>query len=1235
MVARHEITASAGRLRSRLEMLQGHQRSVWFGEGMGLLVAVLLPALGVAMVVDNFVQLPFVLRCLWLVGVIGAAVLVVRWMGRLLREPLTAERMAVKVEQSFPQIDNRFINSLLLAHEDNPDASELIHSVIEQGNADAASTNLHAAIPKRRLRTLAAAAAVAFGLMAFYAVAYPNHFVNALARVLFPFAGVDPLTRTQILAVTPKDKDILVGDDVAITADVTGKLPDTAELVYEVETDEKQVLLMQPVNTGTGSVSQSGDGASPPQYRCVMSGVPRSFTYRVAANDARSPSYRITVHERPVISAMDVTIAPPSYTGDGPITRKSGTIHALPGSTITLRALCSQTIRTATLVLSTGPKPLAMAIEGGKTVVGSFPVPKEKGSGTYRIELTDTFGFQNKPVDQSIELLDDEPPEIKLEAPPPAVVVKPEATVPFQFLVTDQYGVQNAEIVRVTKDQDGKEADTGVKRWDVDTKKQKSLSVKYELPAASLGLKAGQSGTLQVVARDWNDVTGPGVTRSSRVVVTILSPEEAKSKSREAIQKAAADLVQIILKQRQNLLLSKTLHSLLLTNGNAVVQERERFADVVTRQEEVRAASGKVIELMKEAEGTLGAIPMRGVLEVLYENEMVSAVQQLRKVAAPGAGDKPLETLTAAIGTERVILTRLTGRADQLRVSLENAALRDVFALLDELQREQKKIRNQTETLAQAAQPNQPLAKDQDKLAPKVVALKELLSEQGRLAVQSDAQQSKRFDDAAGMVDSRKIRPNMLLSAAKLGEGKLAPALPVQDTILADLKAIGDFLRAPIAASAAEKLKELQELISDAKEKTDRLAKLQAAVKEVSEEMERSKDTRSDKGKELAQKAQDLQDTRDKIEDSIEKLAKDLALFPEVPACNELVQQVTEVFEDVKQAAGSEKKKEADEIAVDRDEGMLDALGKTKERMADMEKWLMDKPDDVVWKQEAWDKNEMPKIPMVDLPEKLEDLVGDLVEKEKELDDNAQDTTSNAATADIPAGWDVADGPISNWSAKGASGNEKPNANEMAGRSGAGREGQADGEMVEGKAKDLEGREPETRRTRDPFGDGQIEEEEGSKAKAKATGGGKQSGTGGEGGMQGSAPARNELQMRDMERRQRNLRRNTESVYSRASLMYLPTGELDKAVLLMAKAEEQAKSGDYSGFSETQKRIVHALQNTQRQLNGQGAVAMDRRQRLPGDMKEEMYNARDEPIPPEYERLVGEYYKAVAIGASK
>jgi hypothetical protein len=369
--------------------------------------------------------------------------------------------------------------------------------------------------------------------------------------------------------------------------------------------------------------------------------------------------------------------------------------------------------------------------------------------------------------------------------------------------------------------------------------------------------------------------------------------------------------------------------------------------------------------------------------------------------------------------------------------------------------------------------------------------------------------------------------------------------------------------------------------------------------------------------------------------DSLEKMAKDLSLFPDIPACNEMVQQTREVYEDITQAAGSEQKKEAVEIAVDRDEGLLESLKNIKERLADMEMWMMDRPDGERWKQEGWDPEEINKagIPLVDLPEEMEDIVGDLVDKQEELDQEGQDSTSNAMTPDAPMGWDIADGPISTFGAKGKSGNEKPNANEMTGRSGAGREGQADGEIVEGKAKNLEGREPEARRTRDPFQKGEVEEEEGGHPqKAKATGGGKQSGTGGEGGLQGAAPVRDELKMRDLERRQRDLRRNVEATFSKAALLYLPTGELDAAIVMMQKAEELARKGDFAGFSETQKRILHALRNTQQAIEGRGRTEMDPRLKLPTQLREEMVNAKDEPIPPEYEKLVAEYYKAIAEG---
>ena len=1223
MVEKSELTAAAARLRSRLRGVGDHQRGVWFGEGIGLFVAVLVPTLGLVMVTDNLMHLPAVLRTALLVAWVAAAALLIRYAARLLAQPLNAEQIALKVEARFPDVDNRLINSLLLADEDDAEAFQLIRTVMDEGNADAAKLPLNAAVPKRRLRIFLAVAALSVALMTAYAVAYPKHFANALARCLVPFSGKPPLTNTQIVQVAPGDANILSGDDVALAVVVGGRLPRTAEIFYTPEGDDTKILAMHP--------DEDAEAGDPPTktFQSLMTGISNTFTYYAAAGDARSrETYTVTVHHRPVVSELAITVTPPPYAGLKPMVQRSGTIKALAGSSVRIQATCSKPIAQASLALSTAKEPTAMAVDG-KTVRGSFVV---HDNGVYRIHVTDTAppkGFANRPVPHDVEVIADEPPEVELVNPPPTVTIKPNGSVAFEGVVRDRYGIQSVEIVKVVKQKDGPPKDLGLWRQAPEGKTVKKLTVNQQVSASQLQIEPGKSAVLQLVARDWNDVTGPGVARSRQVLVTVMSTQQAKKETNEALKLAVAQLAAIIKKQRRNITLGRSLRAAELKEPGTLAKSPARLTETTGLQEEIRTDTAALIGNMDDT------VPMRAVLRSIYEGEMITAVQELKAVLV---AKMPAEALQTAIDTERIILARLTGRGDQLRRLTDMAGLRDIFAALEELVRKQKKIRAQAdEALAANTQgPNEPLADRQDKLAAKVLEFKDLLAEQARLVGKSDEDAARQFDQANKMVDSRKVRENMIRAATKLAKGDMAAAIPIHDDILAALADIEKFLRKPIVAKATQKLEDLEDAVEDAKKKAEKLAALQAKIKEISEELERSKDLRPDKAQEMQEELAELQDLREKMADSVEKMAKDLSLFPEIPACNEMIEEAREIFEDIEQAKGSEKDKKATEIAVDRDEGLLDSLEKIKERLADMEMWMMDKPDGTKWKQEGVDVEEIKDIPLVDLPEEAEDIVGDLVDKEDELDQEAQDSTSNAMVPDLPAGWDIADGPISSFGAKGKSGNEKPNANEMTGRSGAGREGQSDGEMVDKVAKNLEGRETEARRTRDGFQAGEVEEEEGGHPqKAKATGGGKQSGTGGEGGLRGAAPARDELKMRDLERRQRNLRRNTEALYSKATLMYLPTGELDAAILLMQKAEEQARNGDFSGFSETHQRIVHALRNSQRLMKGQSAVEIDPRLKLPANIKEEMVDAKDEPIPPEFEKLVAEYYKAIAAGSVK
>ncbi len=191
----------------------------------------------------------------------------------------------------------------------------------------------------------------------------------------------------------------------------------------------------------------------------------------------------------------------------------------------------------------------------------------------------------------------------------------------------------------------------------------------------------------------------------------------------------------------------------------------------------------------------------------------------------------------------------------------------------------------------------------------------------------------------------------------------------------------------------------------------------------------------------------------------------------------------------------------------------LEQLGAemAKEMTTNIEKWLPDTPDREKWSQEEPLTDDMKEAPMAELPKELEDIVGELMEEEEDLFDEMEDASSSwTDSLDKGAGWDAMDGPISNNSARGVTGNRLPNTSEIAGRSGEGRQGKSSGEFVGDTAVGKGGRKTPSRLTPDAFVKGQVKDVSKDPV-GGATGGGKESGQGGE-GLQGPVPNRPQQQ---------------------------------------------------------------------------------------------------------------------------
>jgi hypothetical protein len=222
----------------------------------------------------------------------------------------------------------------------------------------------------------------------------------------------------------------------------------------------------------------------------------------------------------------------------------------------------------------------------------------------------------------------------------------------------------------------------------------------------------------------------------------------------------------------------------------------------------------------------------------------------------------------------------------------------------------------------------------------------------------------------------------------------------------------------------------------------------------------------------------------------------DFSKLPEQDFANpSLLAEMVAVQNELKMAKDALIKKAAD-IAVP-----LEQLGAemAKEMTTNIEKWLPDTPDRERWSQEEPLTDAMKEAPMAELPKELEDLVGELMEQEEDLFNEMEDLSSSwADSLDKGAGWDAADGPISNMSARGVTGNRLPNTNEIGGRSGEGRQGKASGEFVGDSATGKGGRKTPSRLSPEAHVKGKVKDTSKDPV-GGATGGGKESGQGARG----------------------------------------------------------------------------------------------------------------------------------------
>ncbi|MCL2742747.1 MAG: hypothetical protein FWE67_02740 [Planctomycetaceae bacterium] len=590
-------------------------------------------------------------------------------------------------------------------------------------------------------------------------------------------------------------------------------------------------------------------------------------------------------------------------------------------------------------------------------------------------------------------------------------------------------------------------------------------------------------------------------------------------------------------------------------------------------------------------------------------------------------------------------LVQTIDKSDAAKESQQNlTVLRDSLRKLME-----KQIRNQVRT---GLIPTKTKLEDQIVLANEMRTNQIEIQKEGIRIVKTIPSDS-RTEDLMIKRDMNKLAFGQMTKAVEMSDALITLTTPDAFTEpakqLGDLQAqISDALRNMLGLARASEAKALEEmgdrnqddLPDDVRKKMEALKKaadeaLEAQRKVVEAAKNLNKENVEDFSEEEEQLVKQAAAAEDAWEKFINEVNTDLSKLPFQDFANpSLLQEMVEIQTELAKRKEDEGNNDTDkcaDIAVP-----LEQLGTemAEEITSNMEKWLPDTKDRERWSQEETVNDDEKEAPMAELPMELEDLIGELLEEEEDLFDEMEDVSSSMIDSlDKGAGWDALDGPISNNSAKGATGNRLPNTNEIAGRSGEGRQGKSGGEFVGEEAVGKGGRNTPTRLTPDPYQKGQIKDHS-RDAAGGATGGGKEAGETGEGLEGPQARNRGDRERNRLPGKQADLRNRAEGIdLNHMKVMGYHNTDLEKMKEAMAQVEMDLRGGRYQNAQRQRKVLLDSAEDAKKNVGGAFMIKEDQTLNLPTNVQEDLVSGTNDPSPAGWENVNKEYFRKLSEGA--
>lgn len=625
---------------NRLRLLGLQWRLLLIFQGLLLCLGIVASALSVALVIDQLLPIPRLIRMGLVLLVLGIGVYVIIFnFIRPVFGKLTIDRVAAYIEQGYPRFENRILSAIQLQSEIVFNrfgyALEFINRLTEQAEQSIERIKAKRVFEQEflSLKKYGGFAICSIALL----IAINLVFSSAVSDFVEAFNEI-PKTPQQILSVqinevTPGNTQIESGNDVSVSAKVSGHFNTPVYLHYRVAQPD---ATNAPIDLGNAwkSILMVRNNTQT-AYGVTVENITQSTEYLVKAKEEQSERYKITVAREPVISRFQLKLNFPKYTqlSSEILEENLGDVTALTGTQVQFEGEGNKPLSSGNKLIFDESESVTLRTIEQLKLAGSFTI---QTSEKYHIELIDTHGMANSdPIVYTINAIRDAKPKVEIIQPDRDAVLDDSMMVHLEIDGKDDYGVAQLRLVYRIEGNDEESVVVPLKHWQTP---QTEAYIEFSWDTDPIGLFPEDVISYHVEAIDTDNVTGPNVGKSDTHTLRFPSLDELYAAIESSQEGEQAGLETLFEEQTEAIGIVDELLDKIRKNQELTAKDEQLMQQVLETQRQIEQTAEELVDNMKKTAERMQA-------NELFELETVQKYQELQELMKEALSEEHKELL--------------------------------------------------------------------------------------------------------------------------------------------------------------------------------------------------------------------------------------------------------------------------------------------------------------------------------------------------------------------------------------------------------------------------------------------------------------------------------------------------------------------------------------------------------------------------------------------------------------